>query len=469
MTIVISIEFKDSIAQAPDQYMETLTFEINGNAKEMWEDNVNFKINAPALNIVFAEVDDATGGDGNGRLDAGETAILKFNANNDGHAISPDANMTIATSSSYITINTNAVTLGGLDAAGTAMAEFEITVADDAPLGELANFSTDLSAGNYSTSNSIMLPLGLVIEDWETGDFTQYEWVSSGNADWTIIEGSDVYEGTYSAKSGTISHNQSSTLEIEVSTASESLVSFYSKISSEGNYDYLKFYIDATEVESWSGTGAWEMHEYTCPAGEHTLKWSYTKDGSASNGSDCAWVDYIVLPGASSSAPLFADFAADQQDVCDGEMVEFTSNSVGAITTYNWTFEGGEPATSTEENPSVVYATAGVYNVSLTIGDGVNENTMTKEAYITTHNCTGLGNVQAFNMEVYPNPNNGQFTIKLNQSAKVEIISAVGHTVYSSQMIGKEMIDLSSQAEGVYFVKVETETESKVEKVVVRK
>lgn len=454
---------------APDQYMENLTFEINGTAKEMWEDNLSFRINAPALNIVFAEIDDATGGDGNGRLDAGETAILKYNANNDGHAGSPEANMTIATSSPYITINTDAVSLGALTATGTAMAEFEITVADDAPLGELANFSTDLAAGNYSTSNSMMLPLGLVIEDWETGDFTQYDWVFAGNADWTIIDGSDVYDGTYSAKSGTIDHSQTSVLQIEVTAPSESLVSFYSKVSSESGYDYLKFYIDNTEMEAWAGTEAWANHEYTCPAGVHTLKWEYSKDNMVSNGSDCAWVDYIILPGASSSAPLFADFAANQQDICDGEMVDFTSNSVGNATTYSWTFEGGEPATSTDENPTVVYAVAGTYNVSLTIGDGTNENTMTKEAYITTHNCTGLGDVQAFNMEVYPNPNNGQFTIKLNQSAKVEIISAVGHTVYSSQLIGKEMIDLSSQAEGVYFVKVETNTESKVLKVVVRK
>lgn len=468
--ITMEDAFSFAIADnAPDQYMETLTFEINGTAKDMWEDNVSFKINAPALNIVFAEVDDATGGDGNGRLDAGETAILKFNANNNGHAASPEANMTIATSSSYITINTSAATLGALDAAGTAMAEFEITVADDAPLGELVNFSTDLSAGNYSASNSIVLPLNLDVEDWETGDFTQYAWTFSGNADWTLIEGSDVYEGMYSAKSGTISHNQTSTMQIDVTIEAESLMSFYSKVSSEGNYDFLKFYIDDTEMETWSGTEAWAMHEYTCPAGDHILKWEYYKDGSASTGSDCAWVDYIVLPGASSSSPLFADFAADQQDVCDGEMVEFSSNSVGSVATYSWTFEGGEPATSTDENPSVVYATAGVYNVSLTISDGTNENTMTKEAYITTHNCTGLGDVQAFNMEVYPNPNNGQFTIKLNQSAKVEIISAVGHTVYSSQLIGKEIIDLSSQAEGVYFVKVETETETMVQKVVVRK
>lgn len=455
---------------APDQYMENLTFEINATAKEeSWEDNIMFKINAPALEIAFVEVDDTEGGDGNGRLDAGETAILRYDAWNNGHAISPEANMSLASSSPYITINTNAAAIGVVEAQTSVNAAFEITVAEDAPLGELANFSANLVGGNYSNSNSIMLPLGLVIEDWESGDFAQYNWTFSGNAEWTIIEGSDVYEGMYSAKSGVIGNDQSSSLEIEVTTATESLVSFYSKVSSESGYDFLVFSIDDVEMGSWAGNVAWANHEYICPAGEHTLKWSYIKDYTTTGGSDCAWVDFIVLPGASTSSPLFADFNADQQDICEGEMVEFTSSSLGSITSYSWVFEGGEPATSTEESPSVVYSAAGTYNVSLTISDGTDENTMTKESYIVTHNCMGLGDLRAFSMEVYPNPNNGQFTIKLNQTANVEIISAVGHVVYTNELIGKETIDLSSQAEGVYFVKVETATERLVEKVVVRK
>ncbi|MBK7031166.1 MAG: hypothetical protein IPH45_19055 [Bacteroidales bacterium] len=28
----------------------------------------------------------------------------------------------------------------------------------------------------------------------------------------------------------------------------------------------------------------------------HTFKWTYSKDGSAASGSDCAWVDYILFP-----------------------------------------------------------------------------------------------------------------------------------------------------------------------------
>lgn len=469
-TIVIEDAFSFAIADnAPDQYLVNLTFDIEGTSKELWQDNVSFKINAPAMGIEFAEIDDTEGGDGNGRLDAGETAIMKINGWNNGHALSPEASMSLASSSEYITINTAAVELGTIEAENYAMAEFEVVVSEEAPEGTMANFSVDISAGNYANNHSMMLPLGLVIEDWETGDFEQFEWNFSGNADWEIIEGANVYEGVYSAKSMDIGSSQSATLEIDVDAPAESLVSFYYKVSSESGYDYLKFYIDGTVMGEWAGEVAWTYAEYTCPAGEHTLKWTYMKDGSVDGGSDCAWVDYIILPGASSSAPLFADFMADQTDLCDGEMVNFTSNSIGAVESYSWTFEGGEPATSDEENPSVVYTTPGTYNVSLTISDGTNENTLTKAGYITVHNCTGLGQIQAFTMEVYPNPNNGQFTLKVNQTAKVEIISAVGHTVYSNELIGKETIDLVDQAEGVYFIKVETETNTVVEKIVVRR
>lgn len=469
-TVVIEDAFAFAIADnAADQYSVNLTFDIEGTAKEIWEDNVSFKINAPLMASEFVEVDDSEGGDGNGRLDAGETAILKINAWNNGHALSPEASMALASSSQHVTINTDAVELGEIEAENSAMAEFEVVISEEAPVGELANFSIDIFAGNYNDNNAIMLPLGLVIEDWETGDFEQFEWTFDGNANWEIIEGANVYEGTYSAKSMDINDGQTAELLIDVSAPTESPISFYYKVSSEVGWDYLKFYIDGELMDEWAGEVAWSLAEYSCPAGDHTLKWEYYKDGSQSGGSDCAWIDYIVLPGAAASAPLFADFMADQTDICDGEMVNFSSNSVGEITTYSWTFEGGEPETSDEENPSVVYSAAGTYNVTLTVGDGTNENTLTKEGYIIVHNCTGLGEMQAFSLEVYPNPNNGQFTLKVNQTARIEIISAVGHTVYANEFIGKETIDLVDQAEGVYFIKVETETESTVEKIVVRR
>ena len=469
-TVTIEDAFTFSFANnAPDQYNVNITFDISASSKEVWQDNISFKINAPSLDIEFVEVDDADGGNGNGRLDAGETVTLKYNGMNIGHATSPAAVMNLNSSSSYITINTASVNMGNIDPDTQSPAGFEVVVADDAPIGELANFSADLVAGFYNHNSSIMLPMGLVVEDWETGDFTKYDWQFSGNADWGIVDDANVYEGIYSAKSGNIANNAVSTIYLEVSSSTASTMSFYRKVSSESGYDYLKFYIDNIEKDKWSGEADWEMFEYDIEAGDHTIKWTYSKDGSTVSGSDCAWIDFIILPGAAGSATLFADFMVDSQDVCDGQSAEFSSNSIGDVTEYSWTFEGGDPETSNEENPMVVYNTPGTYSVSLTISDGTNENTMTKDSYITVHNCTGINDAETFSLEVYPNPNHGTFTLKLNQFAKVTIINALGNTVYTQEMIGKQTIDLANQAEGVYFVKVQTENETIVRKMVVRK
>jgi hypothetical protein len=45
-----------------------------------------------------------------------------------------------------------------------------------------------------------------------------------------------------------------------------------------------------------SGEHDWTAAKFPVPAGEHVFKWSYEKDYSVSNGSDCAWLDYIVFP-----------------------------------------------------------------------------------------------------------------------------------------------------------------------------
>ena len=80
---------------------------------------------------------------------------------------------------------------------------------------------------------------------------------------------------------------------------------------------------------------------------------------------------------------LNADFEADPTAVCFGGSVDFTNLSIGAAS-YTWTFEGGTPATSTEENPSVVYDTPGYYDVSLEVtSSGGDTHTSTKTEYIS--------------------------------------------------------------------------------------
>ena len=81
------------------------------------------------------------------------------------------------------------------------------------------------------------------------------------------------------------------------------------------------------------------------------------------------------------------EFEADFAFGCKGDGIEFESKtyntSLSSITGYQWTFEGGAPSSSTNENPSVTYMQPGTYDVTLTVTNSAESNTLTKSNYIT--------------------------------------------------------------------------------------
>ena len=178
---------------------------------------------------------------------------------------------------------------------------------------------------------------GKITEDFETGDFSKLGWTFGGSAEWTIVN-SEPNAGTYCAKSGTISSNQNTDL-IFTGDFTDGTINFYKKVSSESGYDKLHFYIDDVDKGPWSGEIAWGQMSYAVTAGTHTLKWSYTKDGSVNNGSDCAWVDDIKLPLA---PPTTIATKADWDLFClvvnsgydySGKEVTMTADVSDAVTT----------------------------------------------------------------------------------------------------------------------------------------
>lgn len=79
-----------------------------------------------------------------------------------------------------------------------------------------------------------------------------------------------------------------------------------------------------------------------------------------------------------------ANFIAQNANPCIGTPVQFTDLSTGNITSRTWSFPGGTPSSSTIANPLVTYSTPGVYNVSLTVTDGVTNSSKTIPNYIST-------------------------------------------------------------------------------------
>ncbi len=94
-------------------------------------------------------------------------------------------------------------------------------------------------------------------------------------------------------------------------------------------------------------------------------------------------------------APV-ANFTGDKTFICSGMTVNYTDQSSFAPTSWSWTFQSGTPATSTAQNPSVVYNTAGTYSVSLIATNANGNNTMTKTLYITVSPINALPLVEGF-------------------------------------------------------------------------
>lgn len=129
--------------------------------------------------------------------------------------------------------------------------------------------------------------------------------------------------------------------------------------------------------------------------------WSSVHGGGGSSLYQFAFTDNKTgfVSGSSGAilwqeAPLNANFEADQTEVCTGTTVNFTDLSGGAIS-WSWTFEGGTPSTSTDQNPSVTYNTPGTYNVELEVSDGVSYITEIKFDYITVLETPAQADVPA--------------------------------------------------------------------------
>ena len=109
-------------------------------------------------------------------------------------------------------------------------------------------------------------------------------WTTFGDQNWEVT-GSDAHAGTKSAGSNpALNDNQSTSIAYTASLGSAQTLTFWWKVSSEGSFDKLKFYIDGVEKDNISGSPAWAEKSYSLPSGSSILKWTYVKDGSATSG-----------------------------------------------------------------------------------------------------------------------------------------------------------------------------------------
>jgi len=274
------------------------------------------------------------------------------------------------------------------------------------------------------------------------------------------------------------------------------------------------------------------------------------------------YLDFIGI-----STTLQALFGSNTTAVCEGESIEFYDQSTGDVISWEWTFEGGSPGSSTFQNPTVMYFNEGTYDVTLTVSDGVEYNTLTIEDYITvgavpevpatptgddevctnivqfsdytttgatfadsyiweilpveagaitgtgttgtvewTTNwegtatirvkainncgesefsegievlceiCTGINENNTLNFEIYPNPNNGLFTINFAankpEKADIKVLNNLGKVVYETYGVqinnNTLSINLKALDSGVYFIILTNRDNVVKEKIIIK-
>ena len=293
-TVILSNVFPMMIADDVPNMTKAEFILTCTDGTDTWESEFNIYLHAPEFSVMGTVIEDS---DGNGHVDPGETVTAHITVKNSGMAAAPGTMFNIICDLPEINFENSSFPQGIVNDDDEFTVDFVFTLSELAQLGVAYEIGFIVTSGHYATEGSFAFSVGNVVEDWETGDFSKFNWQNDPNRPWTVVT-ENPYEGSYCVKSGNIGNNASSSLSITLDVHSEGEVSFYRKVSSEEGFDLFLFYIDGSVKGNWSGEVAWGEEHYALTPGQHELRWTYSKDVYLNSGSDCAWLDNIVFPPA---------------------------------------------------------------------------------------------------------------------------------------------------------------------------
>jgi hypothetical protein len=261
---------------------------------------------APTLTINAIEIDDAQLGNGNHRMDFNETVNCKVTISNTGNMPIIGGAFFMDNPGNELILQSDSIHFPAIGIDESVTISFPITANSSVQIPTTSYLTTGLWVNFFHAYAVFPIAIGLREEDWETGDFNQFIWQNNSDSPWTISTYMP-YEGVYCAKSGAIGDNNSTEMRITDTVYSIDTISFYYKVSSEQNYDKLKFLIDGQIQGEWSGVVGWKRAAFPVTEGVHTFTWAYIKDNFVANGQDCAYIDNILFPGGKVNHPVGVD------------------------------------------------------------------------------------------------------------------------------------------------------------------
>jgi PKD repeat protein len=231
-------------------------------------------------------------------------------------------------------------------------------------------------------------------------------------------------------------------------------LSFDVEYQSTCNYDWLKIYDGATTSAPLIGTfcGTESPGTITAVNDDGILTFHFSSDFSITKSGWKALINCTEV-----LLPPVADFVSDTNHIVMGDSIHFYDLSTHNPTSWQWEFEGGTPAVSSEQNPVVVYEIPGTYDVSLTVQNAQGNDTKTIQNFVTVDSTIGISDLSQSLFRVYPNP----ATADIIHISGSEIIDEVMLMDLSGKILIRKsensshlQLETSGLANGIYLIKI---------------
>ena len=259
-------------------------------------------------------------------------------------------------------------------------------------------------------------------------------------------------------------NNKDITMTFMPGTPGGILEATFLEFNTESGYDHL-YIFDGTSTSAPSlgqFNGSTSPGTVTATNSEGALTFRFTSDYSVNNS---GWVATIHCIGVGND-PLEVEAFADPEIVEEGHNSQLMAFASGGNGNYTYLWEPTE--TLSDPNISNPVATPveaeTTYTVNVTDGEG---NTASASVTVRISNV-GL-NESSSQWGIYPNPSKGSFTIETIGDFSYTLVNSLGQQLMSGKANGKVTIDGTKFGHGVYFIQLNGEQGSSVEKLVIEK
>ena len=198
--------------------------------------------------------------------------------------------------------------------------------------------------------------------------------------------------------------------------------------------------IYSSDVNMWSVTTPTACNSFTSSMNGPSFQYGEVED-----------YDVMIVSGSTVQAPS-ASFSVVSK-ACKNQVITLMDNSTNAPTAWSWTLTGATPSTSSVQNPTVTYATAGTYTILLSSSNAGGLSSVASRS-LTINTCSGIKEIgSGEKINIYPNPGHGYFNVESTEPFQIIVYNVCGKKILEQNFKeGKQFLDLIDQPAGIYFI-----------------